>query len=122
MKKKLLLALMIMLIPTKVHATELHTAKVTWYCDKGQTATQQEVREGIVASKREWFHKLMIIWKDTGDHQIHPENFMGVYEVEDTGGEPIKKGYVVDIWIPDYDTAIQNGSHDIIFQIIDSEG
>lgn len=124
MKKKILLVLMaIFLIPTKVQAEEIHTAKATAYCITGKTATGTQTVEGrTVASKREWFGCTMVIWEDTGDHKIHPENYLGTYEVEDTGGDTIKEGWVIDVYIADYDRAINYGAKDIIFQIIKGDG
>ena len=103
--------------------TEFHTAKATAYCLKGETATGTQVTEGrTIASKPEWFNKCMVMFEDDGDGVIKPENYLGTYIVEDTGGEPIRKGYVIDVYIEDYDRAIQYGSKDVIFMIIDAEG
>lgn len=124
--KKILIALIIALltISTEVKAdTEIHKAKATAYCLKGQTATGTTVTEGrTVASKREWFGKTMIIYENDGDGLIKPENYLGTYIVEDTGSESIRKGYVIDVYISDYDRAIQYGCKDILFILIDAEG
>lgn len=116
--------LTILILPIRANAEELHTAKATWYCLHGTTATGIQTRPGIVASKREWMGKTMIMYEDPGDHMIHPELFMGIYEIEDTSSpdKPVGKGYVIDIWIDSYDEAKQNGVKNIIFQIIEGEG
>lgn len=111
------------ILTSKVGATEIHTAQATAYCLTGTTASGVKTKaHHTVASKREWFGKVMIIYEDKGDHLIHPENYIGSYVVEDTGSEPIKKGYVVDIYIPNYEDAKQFGRKNIIFQLVESEG
>lgn len=111
------------IVGCKVKAEEIHTAKATAYCLTGTTATGTQTKDNhTVASKREWFGKVMIIYLDTGDHKIHPENYIGTYVVEDTGSEPIKKGYVIDIYMPSYNDCRQFGVKNIVFQIVDSEG
>lgn len=115
--------LLAMGITSRVKATEIYTAQATAYCLTGQTATGTYTKENhTVASKREWFGKVMIIYEDKGDHLIHPENYIGTYVVEDTGGETIQKGWVIDVYIPNYEDAKQFGRKQIIFQIVDCEG
>ncbi len=112
-----------LMIPSKVHAEEIYTSKATAYCLTGITATGTYTKDNhTVAGKREWFGKVMFLYKDTGDHQIHPENYIGTYTVEDTGSEPIKKGYVIDIYMSDYKRAKAFGCQDVIFQLVESEG
>lgn len=115
---------MMMLLPQKVKAeTEFHTAKATAYCLTGTTATGSQTKEGhTVASKPEWYGMTMIMWEDPGDHQVHPDNYIGTYVVEDTGSESIQKGWVVDVYIPNYEEAKRFGAKDIIFQLVEAEG
>lgn len=125
--KRLIMAAVLLIslisIPAKVEASELYTAKATAYCLTGTTATGTQTQEGhTIASKPEYYGKLMCIWLDNGDHQVHPENFLGLYTVEDTGASSVRNGFVVDIYIADYDRAIQFGAKNIIYQIIESEG
>lgn len=123
-KKILILALVLFaLSPVKVQADEIHTAKATAYCLTGTTATGTQTKAShTVASKPEWFGKIMVVWEDGGDHAIHPENYIGTYTVEDTGSENIRKGYVIDVYIPEYEEAKKFGSKNVLFQLIDAEG
>lgn len=110
--------------PIEVKAEPIiHQATATAYCITGTTATGTQTTEGrTVASKPEWFGKTMIIWEDDGFGQIKPENFIGIYEVEDTGGKTVRNGSVIDVYISEYERAKQFGSRRIIFTLIDAEG
>lgn len=124
--KKFLITLLIAVIafstPVKAE-TEFYTAKATAYCLKGTTATGTPVTEGrTVASKPEWYGKTMIMYEDDGDGLIKSENYIGTYVVEDTGGEPVRKGYVIDVFIPDLQTAKNFGCKQVIFILVDAEG
>lgn len=115
--------MLLMLSPAAVKADEIHTAKATAYCLTGTTATGTQTMPGrTVASKPEYFGKVMYLWEDSGDHQIHSDNFIGMYVVEDTGSKNIKLGYVIDVYIPEYEEAKKFGSKDVIYQIVDCEG
>lgn len=77
--------------------SEWHSMIATAYCLTGITATNTKARLGIAASKREWFgKKAMVYWNDNGS----PGELIGEYTIEDTGGEPIQNGSVIDIWLP----------------------
>lgn len=110
--------------PVKVNAEPLfHKAIATAYCINGTTATGTNTIEGrTVASKREWFGATMYMWLDDGDGLIKSENFIGMYTVEDTGGENIRNGKVIDVFITDYDRAKEFGRKQVIVQIVESEG
>lgn len=127
MKKILLAVIMaatLLSVTKEVKAEEIHKAKATAYCyNSGTTATGTIPTEGrTVASKREYFGKVMMIWLDDGDGLVKPENFIGSYVVEDIGAEPIKKGYVIDIFIKDYDRAKQFGCKQIIYNVVEANG
>lgn len=106
-----------------VKADEFYRVKSTAYCyNSGKTATETVPKEGrTLAGKREWFGKTAIVWEDKGNG-IEPENYIGTFICEDTGGEPIRKGYVIDIFIKDYDRAIEYGNKDVIIQLIEADG
>lgn len=127
MKKAILFVslLGLLLMPREIKAAEpeLHKAWATAYCITGTTATGTQTVEGrTVASKREWFGKTMVLWEDDGSGEIKPENFLGIYTVEDTGGDTIKSGAVIDVYISEYTRAKQFGSKRVIFVLIDAEG
>lgn len=103
--------------------TEILNVKATAYCyNSGTTATGTVPKEGrTLAGKREWFGKTAILYVDKGNG-IESENYIGTYIVEDTGGEPIRNGYVVDVFIEKYEDAKQFGSKKVIVVLIDAEG
>lgn len=126
MKRLLIvLGLFIFLTSTDVKAEEIevyHTL-ATAYCLTGTTAAGTHTTEGrTVAGKPEWIGSTMILWIDDGDGLIKPENYIGTFTVEDTGGETIKSGTVIDIYISDYERAIQFGSKKVVFQLVKAEG
>lgn len=126
MKKGLILAslALALLVPREVKAeVETHNVWATGYCLTGTTATGTQTKNNhTVASKPEWFGYTMLVWVDDGDGIIKPQNFIGTYVVEDTGGENIKKGYVIDIYNSDYEWCKQFGGQRVIIQVIKSDG
>lgn len=127
MKRMIILALMLISIPTQVRADDFHKAEATAYCLEGKTAsgvtTQECVAAGrkIVASKPEWIGSMMLVWEDTGNG-IEADRFLGMYEILDTGSKKIKSGEVIDVYIPNYEDAKQFGRKKVIFQIVKGEG
>ena len=97
-------------------ALETYQMKATAYCLTGRTATDTQVREGIAASKREWFGRTVSVYtNDNGDLG----QFIGRYVIEDTGGSPIRKGHVIDIWLPTYEQCKQFGRKNVIVVLED---
>lgn len=92
--------------------------QATAYCIDGTTATGTHTRRGICAGKREWFGKTAVVYADN-----HGEigDLIGIYKVEDTGGDPIRSGKVLDIWVPSYDEAIQFGRQKVHVYILNEE-
>lgn len=91
--------------------------QATAYCLTGTTASGQQTRYGIVASKPEWIGKKMMIYlKDKDGKQ---GSFLGTYEVADTGGNSIRTGSVVDIWMPTRDECMQFGRRNVIVYLVD---
>lgn len=121
----IVIGLIILFTTTEVKADEIEVYH-TWataYCLTGTTASGTRTIEGkTVAGKPEWIGSTMILWMDDGDGLIKPENYIGTYTVEDTGGSTIRNGTVIDIYISDYDRAVQFGSKRVVFQIIKAEG
>lgn len=117
------LGLLTIFAATRVKANEFLELKATAYCyNSGATATGTEPIEGrTLAGKREWFGKTVVMWENKGNG-IEPQNYIGTFVCEDTGGETIRKGYVVDVFITDHDRAIEFGCKKVIIQLIDAEG
>lgn len=91
--------------------------QATAYCLTGTTASGQQTHPGIVASKPEWIGKKMMIYlKDNNGNQ---GNYLGTYEVADTGGKSIRTGNVVDIWMPTRDECMQFGRRNVIVYLVD---
>ncbi len=95
---------------------KMHKMKATAYCDMGITATNTQTRDGICASKPEWFGKTAIIYQREGDDI---GELIGIYKIEDTGGETIQKGNVIDIWISGEKNAKQFGVCNVYVLICD---
>ena len=80
--------------------------QATAYCINGTTATGTQTRVGIAAAKRSWFGKTIAVYhlKDG-----KPSSLIGRYVVEDTGGDNIRNGKVLDIWMPTEDECFAFG-------------
>ena len=126
MLKKLLIAttFLVLLTTNPVKADEtFYRGWATAYCQKGQTATGTQTKEGrTIASKPEWEGMTMYVWFDEGDGLIKPENFIGAYIVEDTGSDNIKKGYVIDIYMENLNDCKQFGGKRVIWQLVNAKG
>lgn len=106
-----------LLLITPVQASELDfkEMKATAYCLQGQTASGEYTREGICAGRPEWIGKtIAVYYNDNGKIG----DFLGYYEIKDTGAEPIKKGYVIDIWMEDKESCKQFGTQNVYVLII----
>lgn len=109
-----------------VNAQEAHTEttgtyirmKATAYCLNGTTATQTQTRKGICAGKREWFGRYAVVYADNNGEI---GNLIGIYKVEDTGGEAIRSGRVLDIWMPTEEECFQFGRRDVHVFIMEEE-
>ncbi len=94
--------------------------EVTAYCYGTTRCDGGAVRTGICAGKKDWYGKVAAIYLDSGGS---PGEFLGYFEILDTGGdERIKNGTVLDIYIPDYDACIEFGRRKVVVVLIDGEG
>ena len=99
---------------------DLIPMEATAYCYGTIRCDGQPVRQGICAGKPEWYGKVAAVYEDNGGT---PGEFLGYFEILDTGGdERIKNGTVLDIYHPDYDACIEFGRQDVIVVLIDGEG
>ena len=113
----ILTLLMAAAMPIEARA-EVRRGWATAYCLTGTTASGTYTTEHrTVAGRRADFGKVVHIWLDDGDGQIKPENFIGSYVIEDTGGAPIREGRVLDIYMPEREDCRQFGGRRIIYQI-----
>lgn len=98
---------------------ELHI-EATAYCYGTTTCTGKPVREGIAAMAKGYLGKTAIVYEDMDGV---PGDLIGIYEVEDTGGDyRIQEGRCIDIYIPDYDKAIEFGRQDVIVFLVNAKG
>jgi len=90
--------------------------EATAYCYGETTASGKRVREGMAAMAKEYMGKTAIVY--TPDFEL-----IGIYEVEDTGGDyRIKNGQCIDIFMKDYESAITFGRQDVIVYLMDAKG
>lgn len=116
MKRILITAIVLVMTATPVKAAV--SCKATAYCITGKTASgTYTTAYRTVAGKREWFGKKIWIWLDDGDGVVKAENYLGEYIVEDTGGEPIRAGRVIDIYMKDKADCKVFGSRKILYEL-----
>lgn len=94
--------------------------EATAYCYGKITKSGKKVREGIAAMKEEWIGKTAVVYEDLDGK---PGDLIGIYEVEDTGGDHrIQNGTCIDIYIPDYQQAKKFGRQNVIVCLLDAKG
>ena len=127
MIKRLIMALLVgvaIVSPIRSRAEEepaLEYIRTTvYYAHEGaKTATGKEARYGIIAYKPEYYGRTCILY--TADME-----YIGVFECEDTGGERVRTGRVLDVYTGTtidscYDWVDEYGTH-CYMQWIDAEG
>lgn len=98
------------------NTAKYHSMIATAYCLNGTTATGTQTRAGVAAGKREWFgKKVKVYWNDGGE----PGGLIGEYVIEDTGSSPIRKGKVIDLWMPTKDECFEFGRQRVLVQVME---
>ena len=93
--------------------------EATAYCYGTTRCDGGTVRAGTCAGKPEWYGKVAAIYLDDNGT---PGEFLGYFEILDTGGdERIQDGTVLDIYISEHDACIEFGRQKVIVSIIDGE-
>lgn len=93
--------------------------KATAYCLNGITADGSHTRRGIAASKPEWIGLTAAVYmNDNGE----PGEFLGYYEIKDTGGKNVKNGKVLDIWLPTEEECKQFGYKKVLVVLVKGVG
>ena len=119
-KKVIVITVLMALMMATNTKAEVRKGWATAYCISGTTASGTITTENrTVAGQRKDFGKNVHIWIDDGSGEIKPENFIGSYVIEDTGGEPIRNGRVLDIYMPEYEDCKQFGGQKIIYFVED---
>ena len=127
MKKVLaIIASLLMLSPLTVSAEDeiagsLPLVRTTvYYAHEGaKTATGKTARYGMVAYDPAYFGKTCILYTED-------MRYIGIFECEDTGGERVRTGRVLDVYTGTtiescYDWVEENGTHCYV-QWVESEG
>ena len=94
---------------------ELHSMIATAYCLTGSTATGTTPRLGVAASKPSWFGKQVKVYTNSNGQ---PGKLIGTYTIEDTGGEPIRTGSVIDIWLPTESECFEFGRKCVLVEVL----
>lgn len=92
----------------------------TAYCYGTTRSDNKPVRKGICAGATKYYGKTAAIYEDNNGK---PGEFIGYYEVLDTGGdERIKNGQCLDIYDPDYNWCINFGRKKVLVVMLDGVG
>jgi len=95
--------------------------EATAYCYGTTTCTGKPVREGIAAMSKRYLGMTAHVY--TEDENGQALDYIGTYEIEDTGGdERIKNGNCIDIYIPDHDACIEFGRQKVVVFLIEAKG
>lgn len=101
-------------------AIEKHI-EATAYCYGTTTCTGKKVRKGIAAMSKRYLGMTAIVYEVDGNG--NPIDYIGTFEIEDTGGdERIKNGNCIDIYIPSYQEAINFGRKQVLVYLIEAKG
>lgn len=95
-----------------VAAAEAPSHETVWataYCDLGITKSGVAVTKGIVAADPRLFPLGTVM-------EVRAGRYSGIYTVMDTGGAV--KGRIIDIFIPDYDEAVQFGRRKVSVRVL----
>lgn len=101
--------------PKKEEHVELYSMVATAYCLTGSTSTGTTPRLGVAASKPSWFGKTVKVYTNNAGQ---PGKLIGTYTIEDTGGEPIRTGSVIDIWLPTEDECFEFGRKCVLVEVL----
>ena len=99
----------------EAHKHKYHSMIATAYCLTGSTATGTAPRLGVAASKPSWFGKTVKVYANNAGQ---PGKLIGTYTIEDTGGEPIRTGSVIDIWLPTESECFEFGRKCVLVEVL----
>lgn len=104
----------------KPEVAPVQQMEATAYCYGTVRCDGGTVRIGTCAGKKDWYGKVAAIYLDENGS---PGEFLGYFEILDTGGdERIREGMVLDIYIPDHDACIEFGRRKVLVTLVDGEG
>ena len=95
--------------------------EATAYCYGELTCTGKKIREGYAAMSKRYLGMTAVVYE--ADENGQPLDYIGTYEIEDTGGDyRIKNGNCIDIYIPDYEAAVEFGRKLVVVYLIEAKG
>lgn len=95
--------------------------EATAYCYGTTTCTGKKVRKGIAAMSKRYLGMTAIVYEV--DENGNPMDYIGTYEIEDTGGdERIKNGNCIDIFMDSRDECINFGRKQVLVYLIEAKG
>lgn len=94
--------------------------EATAYCYGTKTSTGVPVRRGIAAAASKYSGMTACVYENIAGK---PGDFLGYYEILDTGGDyRIKNGTVIDIYMPDYNDCIKFGRKNVLVVFVNGKG
>ena len=89
---------------------QFRAMEATAYTGGTITADGSRPHYGICASKPEWIGLTAAVYLDD-DGELG--DFLGYFEIKDTGGKAVRNGKVLDIYLDSYEECIQFGRKDV---------
>ena len=101
-------------------AIEKHI-EATAYCYGTTTCTGKPVREGYAAMSKKYLGMTAIVY--TEDENGNSLDYIGTYEIEDTGwDERIKNGNCIDIFMSSRAECLEFGRRKVVVYLLDAKG
>ena len=95
--------------------------EATAYCYGTTTYSGKAVREGMAAMSKRYLGMTAIVYE--ADENGNPLDYIGTYEIEDTGGdERIKNGNCIDIFMSSREECINFGRRNVVVYLIEAKG
>ena len=95
--------------------------EATAYCYGTTTCTGKPVRVGYAAMSKKYIGMTAIVYE--ADDNGNPLDYIGTYEIEDTGGdERIKNGNCIDIFMSSREECINFGRRNVVVYLIEAKG
>lgn len=95
--------------------------EATAYCYGTTTYSGKAVREGMAAMSKRYLGMTAIVYES--DENGNPLDYIGTYEIEDTGGdERIKNGNCIDIFMSSREECINFGRRNVVVYLIEAKG
>lgn len=101
-------------------AIEKHI-EATAYCYGTTTCTGKPVRDGYAAMSKKYLGMTAVVYAE--DENGNPLDYIGTYEIEDTGGDyRIKNGNCIDIFMSSRAECLEFGRRKVVVYLLDAKG